>query len=158
MRQKITSGKGFTLIELLITILIIMVLAGYSIFTYMELTEDASKAKAKATLELINSAIERFKLEYPNQTLTGDFTDPDDGKYPCEKGDTNPARRLIGCRYLEKMMFDFDNADYIFTMGSGCGGDGYAYMQSKSGNYCAGISMNRGGKAIDGIITASSTP
>jgi prepilin-type N-terminal cleavage/methylation domain-containing protein len=155
MGREFIGGKGFTLIELLVAILIIMILAGYSIFAYMDSVADASNAKAKATLELINSAIERFKIEYPNQVLpAGAFTN-DHNATTCIKTD-DVRKRLIGCRYLQKT--DFYGADYNFIIGSGCGGDGYAYMTPKStegkygGNYCAGINMQRGGKAIDGTI------
>ncbi|MDR0734600.1 MAG: prepilin-type N-terminal cleavage/methylation domain-containing protein [Elusimicrobiota bacterium] len=155
MGQKFMDKKGFTLIELLVAILIILILAGYSIFAYMESVEDASNAKAKATLELINSAMERFKIEYPNQNLTGTFTN-EHNITTCSKMDKNPSR-LIGCNYLQKT--DFDNADYNFVIGNTCG-DGYVYMTPKAGKVegkyaapdCAGINMKRGGKATDGTM------
>jgi prepilin-type N-terminal cleavage/methylation domain-containing protein len=157
MGREFIGGKGFTLIELLVAILIIMILAGYSIFAFKDSIEDASNAKAKATLELINSAIERFKIEYPNQGLpAGAFTN-DYNVTTCVKTD-DVRKRLIGCRYLQKIDFNSDKTEYNFFIGSGCGGDGYAYMTPKStkgkygGNYCAGINMQRGGKAIDGTI------
>ena len=156
MGRNFMNKKAFTLIELLVAILIIMILAGYSIFAYMESVEDASNAKAKATLELINSAIERFEIEYPYTTFSGAFANTDNVS-SCDKTSVTPAR-LIGCNYMQKT--DFTKADYNFIIGNACncgGCDGYVYMTPKgsvSGKYaspyCAGINMKRGGKAADG--------
>ncbi len=64
--------KGFTLIELLITIAIIGILMGISIFGLQGAREGGRDSKRKADLELIRSGIETYRADcnaYP-ATLT----------------------------------------------------------------------------------------
>src|SRR6185369_7428050 len=66
--------KGFTLIELLITIAIIGILVGISIFGLQGARESARDSKRKSDLELIRSGIETYRSDcstYPATLPTG---------------------------------------------------------------------------------------
>lgn len=65
----LTFQNGFTLIELIITMAIIAVLAGLSLFALKGARESARDTRRKSDLESIRSAIELFKADcnvYPS--------------------------------------------------------------------------------------------
>ena len=155
--------------ELLVAIIIIMILAGYAIFAYLDSMREGENTRAKAKLELIHAGYERFLMEYPNDNLSGASFANTHNTGDCLRTDTTPGR-LIGCGYVPKM--NFDAMDYIFSLGNNCDCgvysnskpicDGNAYMTPRPGvsmgrfsastDYCAGINMMKGGRAVDGTI------
>lgn len=150
--------KGFTLIELLVTILIIAVLATYSILAYIDSIYEAENKQAKSKLEVMNEGYQRYLEEYPGMLIdNGKFTNAANTA-TCSSTDTTVSR-LVACGYVPK--FDFDGMKYDYftkSASSGCG-SGYVYMIAKAnedvgskykGNYCAGI--NNKGYATDGSI------
>ena len=158
--------------ELLVTIIIIMILAGYAIFAYLDSIYEAENTQAKSKLEVINAGVARFRYEYPAVTLTGVFSN-ENPLQACLRTDTS-MMRLVRCGYIPNM--DFAAFKYSFhviapgaiTVVCNCGVDsagkaicdGYVYMLPKAGEdlgayssnrgYCAGISTMKGGKAADG--------
>lgn len=157
--------NGFTLIELLITILIIAILATYSILAYIDSIYEAENKQAKSKLEVIHAGLERYRIEYPADDEEYDITAGElktvaDAKLSCVMSSTSPDK-LIHCGYIPRM--DFDSMKYSYFVrdlgaAGGCG-SGYAYMLPRSGkdvggkytgSYCAGID-NRG-NAIDASI------
>lgn len=63
--------KGFTLIEVLIAIIIIMILATYSVLKYTETIREGENRMAKAQLEVLAGAYTRYRMENPGKTLKG---------------------------------------------------------------------------------------
>ena len=152
------KNKGFTLIELLITILIIAVLATYSILAYIDSIYEAENKQAKSKLEVLNAGYQRYLEEYPGDLLTSaKFTNAANSA-SCSSTDLTVSR-LVACGYVPKLNFDNLKYDYFTkSTSTGCG-SGYVYMVAKSsqdvgskykGSYCAGI--NSKGYATDGTI------
>jgi prepilin-type N-terminal cleavage/methylation domain-containing protein len=167
------NKKAFTLIEMLVVILIIMILAGYAIFAYLDSLYEAEFNQGKAKLELINAGYERFALEYPTAACSLErnkaFEFTAGTGLNCQRSSNISPDTLIHCGYLPKTEFKNDKKFQYFlepdtrcdasTNGGNaarkCVGNGYAYMQAKSdaklGKYagkCAGISLLEGGKAV----------
>jgi len=148
--------KGFTLIELLVTILIIAVLATYSILAYVDSIYDGVNKQAKAKLEVINTGYERYLEEYPGQYLSEGKLTTADSSASCSSTDLTPTR-LVACGYVPK--YDYDNLDYDYSIKSSTSsvcGSGRVYMTAKSGHdvgskykgsYCGGT--DRRGYAAD---------
>ena len=64
-------NKGFTLVELMAVMVIIALLAGVAVKNFMGATEKAKVNTTKATLKILNEAVNMFKL--------------DTGRYPTEE-------------------------------------------------------------------------
>jgi prepilin-type N-terminal cleavage/methylation domain-containing protein len=162
------NRKAFTLIEMLVVVIIIMILASYAIFAYLDTIKEGEVKQAKTKLEVLNAGYERFLLEYPNTTgwSSAIFINSNYGSN-CTNALTGVVR-LASCGYIPKMNFTAEKYNYIF-MGTGCGAsnsndtiNGYVIMKPKDpadtslgrfgGTYCAGIDLNKGGKAVDGTF------
>ena len=63
--------KGFTLVEVLVAIIIIMILATYSVLKYTETIYEGKNKTAKAQMEVIAGAYKRYLMEYPDAPLNG---------------------------------------------------------------------------------------
>lgn len=160
--------NGFTLIELLITILIIAILATYSILAYIDSIYEAENKQSKSKLEVVNEGYQRYLEEYPGSFLTSaQFTNAAN-EAGCSSSDSGVSR-LPSCGYVPKL--DFDGMKYGYftksctldsggkpTCTGGCG-SGFVYMLPRSGsdvgskykgNYCGGI--NAKGYAIDSAL------
>ena len=166
------NKKAFTLIELLVTVLIIMILAGYALFAYREALNEADNTRAKAKLEVISAGYERFRLSFPNTPLTGTFAGDITVLGTCDRAD-NTWTRLINCGYVPKA--NFETIRYNFTLDNtrarcNCGPDnncdGRVIMVPKAGvnlggrfgaDYCAGIDLDKGGRASDGTLSGGFT-
>jgi len=64
------KNKGFTLVELMAVLLIIALLAGVAARNFMGTTEKAKVTTTKATLKILHSAVNMFKLDtgrYPSE-------------------------------------------------------------------------------------------
>jgi len=150
--------------ELLVTVIIIMVIAGYALFAYMESRHEADNARAKATLELINSGYERMMIERP-ATYT-DITQPLTAAMytgaSCPAAGTGTLYQiLIGCGYIPRIGFDNPGMNYEFTFSGGDPAEpGRFLMRAKAGReigkfsldsgYCATVDYTKGGRAVDG--------
>jgi prepilin-type N-terminal cleavage/methylation domain-containing protein len=160
------NKKGFTLAELLVTVVIILVIAGFSVYSYRQSLFDGENRKAKSHLELVHAAYKRYLMEYPSRHLTagGNLSS---GNVNCKRDNLTPGR-LIGCGMLQP--FDYEASNYNFFLAApgnpaaGCAvNEGLAYMKTKSnvsvgdvyGNpsYCAGI--NKSGAAVDNADAVS---
>ncbi|OGW85137.1 MAG: hypothetical protein A3C35_03195 [Omnitrophica bacterium RIFCSPHIGHO2_02_FULL_46_11] len=56
------SEKGFTLIEILVVITLILIIAGIALPRFAGVTDEGRKAKAKAELKTVQSALESYLL------------------------------------------------------------------------------------------------
>ena len=63
--------KGFTLVEVLVAIIIIMILATYSVLKYTETIYEGKNKTAKAQMEVVAGAYKRYLMEYPERPLNG---------------------------------------------------------------------------------------
>ena len=70
MHARISSQSGFTLVELLVVMLILGLLAGIAIPSFLNQSDKADDAKAKATARAAQTAIEAYATENH-----GDYTD-----------------------------------------------------------------------------------
>lgn len=60
---KFFNQKGFTLMELLVTVILVAVLASYSVYYYNNTIDEGKLHAAKGKLAALGGALERFKLE-----------------------------------------------------------------------------------------------
>lgn len=77
MNRKVeVSQRGFTLIEMMTVITIIVILAGITVAGMSYITDKQANAKAKVDIELLSSAIEKYKLDYGDYPGFAENTDP----------------------------------------------------------------------------------
>ena len=57
------NKKGFTLMELLVTVILVAVLASYSVYYYNNTIDEGKLHAAKGKMASLGGALERFKLE-----------------------------------------------------------------------------------------------
>ena len=127
MQKLMIKNKGFTLIELLVTILIVSILATYSILAYRNSIFESENKYAKAKLEVINAGIERMEAEYPGAFAA--FISQGDNKFKSEskscrftedganKGKFYPhPNALISCGFVPQIEFDADSLKYNFFL------------------------------------------
>lgn len=131
-----TRSRGFTLIEIMVVVVILGILAAIVVPNIMDSPDRARVAKAKQDIQMIESALELYKLDnyvYPStqQGLQALVAQP--------AGDP-PARNWKPGGYLKQLVKDPWGNDYqylnpgthgevdIFTYGADGkpGGDGYA--------------------------------
>ena len=82
-----TDCRGFTLIELMVVIIILGILAGLIIPRIMDRPEEAKQLKAKMQIEILETALNLYKLDnggYPDteQGLQALIEEPETGKLP----------------------------------------------------------------------------
>ena len=152
------KNKGFTLVEVLVAIIIIMILATYSVLKYTETIYEGENKKAKAQMEVIAGAYKMYLMEYPEEPLSGALS------YADNKCVASKASGGTASFYCGKL--DIAGSKYIFTLGTpadtpSCGSS-LVTMTSKSGEkvgenygsgYCAYI--DRFGRAADGSNSGS---
>lgn len=143
--------KGFTLVEVLVAIIIIMILATYSVLKYTETIYEGKNKTAKAQMEVIAGAYKRYLMEYPDAPLNGavgyNSTNSvcvvDSVSFPCGKPN------LGGIDYTITLGTPADNpscGNSLATMTPKAGRKvGEKYSES---GYCAYI--DRYGRAADG--------
>lgn len=173
------KNQGFTLVELLVTILIISILATYSVLAYRNSVFESENKYAKAKMEVINAGIDRFEAEYPGTSYI--FSSEDAIKFggtdvPCRqteglnKGKFYPSPdALIACGFVPKMDFSADSMKYDFFLtkagaenncAAGTEGEtspcvGWVYMRPKDGAKTGKdenycACIDRRGRAYDG--------
>lgn len=154
------NNKGFTLIEVLVSIIIIMILATYSVLKYTETVHDGENRTAKAQLEVIAGAYSRYLMENPNRPLSGKIN------YVNGECSATCSTCSDGLGRFNCGKFPVNKMKYIITLGdpssgnTGCSSS-IASMQAKAGErvgdkftvdsgYCAYI--DKFGRAVDGTI------
>jgi len=154
------NNKGFTLIEVLVSIIIIMILATYSVLKYTETVHDGENRTAKAQLEVIAGAYNRYLMENPNKPLSGNIN------YVSGECSATCSACSEGLGKFNCGKFPINKMKYIITLGAppssgtttSCG-NSIASMQAKAGErvgdkftiesgYCAYI--DKFGRAVDG--------
>ncbi len=110
--------RGFTLIELVVVTLIMGILASMSMPYYYKTVEASKATDALAIGQLLGSAYRMFRIDNPNNTLSGDITAACNSG-GCNIGDGN-ACNLVRCNYVAPQ--DWTNASYKFSVGGSCGG------------------------------------
>ena len=106
--------KGFTLVELLVAATIIGILAVFATTSYRNSTAETRWTQAKANLDQLATAIQRFKMDYPNVRLTAT---PMSNTYSCGSISYSSTGQMApGCliynNYLEAS--DWDSAYYQY--------------------------------------------
>ena len=157
------NKKGFTLIELLITIMIIMIIAGYALFAYIDSLREAENTRAKATLEVIHSGLERAMLEGWSWPISNDPNTPRlenaDFNGPCAPG--LPIRQTLArCGFIPRLNFDDMSYQFVCVPNSSVEENHCIMFARPDRNvgarfeapYCARIDLYRGGKAVDGTL------
>lgn len=156
------KNKGFTLVEVLVAIIIVMILATYSVLKYTETIYEGENKKAKAQMEVIAGAYKTYLMEHPEEPLSGQVTyDATNKKCMASKAAEGGGTASFYCGKP-----DIAESKYIFTLGApaetpSCGAS-LVTMTSKSGEkvgenygsgYCAYI--DRFGGAKDGVVSGS---
>ena len=153
------NNKGFTLVEVLVSIIIIMILATYSVLKYTETVRDGENRVAKAQLELVAGAYNRYLMENPEKPLNGLVSYAEGictaacaecasgyGEFQCGKVAIKKLKYLIS---LGPDANDTCCSDCIATMKAREGvsvGDKFTLTSG----YCAYI--DRYGRAVDGHL------
>lgn len=153
--------KGFTLIEVLVSVIIIMILATYSVLKYTESIHDGENRTAKAQMELVIGAYKQYLMEHPETPLSGQVSyQPTLQK--CQVGEEGQEHSgTFDCPKL-----NINNIHYKITIGTetsspSCGGSigvmtavgGAGTVGAKfASGYCAYI--DRFGRAVDGTTSA----
>jgi general secretion pathway protein G len=110
--------KGFTLIELLIVIIILAVLAGIAIPSYLSITNRAKISATKAEMSSIAVALEMYNAEkdaYPDDTLTAMTTALEGGKYMQKVPQVDAWKNAY--------TYDLTDGTYTLTSAGGPGAD-----------------------------------
>lgn len=156
------NNKGFTLIEVLVSIIIIMILATYSVLKYTETVHDGENRTAKAQLEVVAGGYTRYLMENPGKVLSGALGYVNgECSATCEACAEGQGKFSCGKIPVNKLKYKITLGDPA-SGNTGCG-NSIATMQAISGEkvgdkfalesgYCAYI--DRFGRAVDGNTTA----
>jgi prepilin-type N-terminal cleavage/methylation domain-containing protein len=93
--------RGFTLIELLIAAAIIGALAVLSTNAYKNSMMRGRIESGKSRARTVAAAVQRFKVDYPSSTFTGDILLPLSSLAACAVGSSVAPGQLIQCGYLD---------------------------------------------------------
>ena len=145
--------KGFTLIEVLVSVIIIMILATYSVLKYTESIHDGENKTAKAQMELVIGAYKQYLMEHPETPLSGPVSyiaaehkcQAGTGKFDC------PKLNIGNIHYVITLGAESENPSCAGSIGvmTAVGGAGTVGAKFASG-YCAYI--DRFGRAVDGTV------
>lgn len=123
------SKKGFTLMELLITVILVAVLASYSVYYYNNTIDEGKLNAAKGKLAALGGALERYKLENisvelmcKNVTNVREVAVDQIGE--CRTDAPNELSNVFNCGYAERHLGIDENFDFYFGCASECGADG----------------------------------
>lgn len=117
--------RGFTMIEMLVVFILIAILAQIAIVTYRNSVQDSKRDHAKALLQAVAVAAQRFYTDFPaakinSGKLTTDSNPAAGAACNVKKYGDNPFNILIACGYLEAK--NWDEYDYEFFV-CGLGAD-----------------------------------
>ena len=114
------NKKGFTLMELLVTVVLVAVLASYSVYYYNNVIDEGKLNAAKGKMAALGGAFERYKLESNvNFTCSTDVAITSLPSCASISGQANDPRNVF-CGYAERQLAFDDN----FTFYIGCPNDG----------------------------------
>jgi len=76
------KDKGFTLVEILIVILVLAVITGIAVLSYLFVTDRAKESAAESEMMNIAKALELYNTEDPAYPAPGDYPEVlEDGNY-----------------------------------------------------------------------------
>ena len=122
------TKKGFTLMELLVTVILVAVLASYSVYHYNNTMDEGKLNAAKGKLAALGGAVERYKIEnlWGTATSSSDIKiSPSQMNGSCDLSQPGDYYNVFRCGYAEKSLgisgdsFDF----YIGNPKGDCGGE-----------------------------------
>jgi prepilin-type N-terminal cleavage/methylation domain-containing protein len=114
------SEQGFSLVELLVVVLIVGILAAFSIPKYNHTVETSRAENAAATLIMIGQANRMFQLDLGQYANNGTLSDTCNSASCCSGSCSASQRRdrcqLIACKYLASQ--PWSNGNYYFQAGT----------------------------------------
>lgn len=138
----IKKESGFTLMELLVTVILVAVLASYSVYYYNNTIDEGKLHAAKGKLAALGGAVERYKIENSgkiDRCLAVALSESEMNK-SCGSGNSTLDRAydIFRCGYAEKSLGFDDNFTFYLGCPSNCGVSGTfggedttAYMKPK---------------------------
>lgn len=129
MLRKYLNNKGFTLMELLVTVILVAVLASYSVYYYNNTIDEGKLRAAEGKMATLGGALERFKMENDRHigcTNSGFEITAGNIHGNCDLTNTEDATDLLNlfyCGYAEKSLGLDDNFKFYFGCPSDCGVD-----------------------------------
>jgi len=107
--------RGFTLLELLIAATIMSVLAILATSSYRKAVAETRIQDAKNRLQVVANAVQRYMMDYPNDTFIGMSTLEyvTSNANACDNGGNFNAAKLIRCGYLENRQWTDNNIAFV---------------------------------------------
>ena len=118
------NKKGFTLMELLVTVILVAVLASYSVYYYNNTMEEGKLNAAKGKLAALGGAVERFKAENSINIACGTsvaITSSNMGGACNANANSTNANRFLDvftCAYAERSLGLDENFTFYFACAS----------------------------------------
>jgi len=125
----INRKKGFTLMELLVTVILVAILASYSVYYYNNTIAEGKLNAAKGKLAALGGAFERYKIE--NITWETHATaasklriNPDNMSGACDLSHPGEFYNVFRCGYADKNLGMSEDMSFFFGHPSltECGG------------------------------------
>jgi len=128
MYHKYLNTKGFTLMELLVTVILVAVLASYSVYHYNTTIDEGKLRAAEGKMAALGGALERYKLEN-NAHFDNCNENPVEITSSNITGNCGVESSIYGvvllnvfyCGYAEKSLGLDENFKFYFGCPSDCG-------------------------------------
>ena len=119
------SIEGFTLIELLVTVILVAVLASYSVYYYNNTIDEGRLNSARGKLAALGGALDRYFIENPSKELYCPSPSVSaSSTYGACEADGNGILDVFACGNAEPSLGREANFDFYFGCPSGVTGCG----------------------------------